>query len=274
MTNTLAQLHALASAVMETNHPGAVEAHQKAGRVHEKFAADPSRIAQDLALSREAEHLLNAVYCATEGQPGAPLTAAERLLVAAIIASRANGEGLPIPGDPDGPYRPELAEAFREGARGLLHCNLGDKIEVRAGAPVEEYTQGDGGALVQCWLLVGDDDRPTMPGEGLYQVSFTAEGIDVTAAGEEQAERYAEGDARQFRKDWNYVAEVAGPDDGDRDAAAEEANDADLEVMVTRRGTEGVESVWTFSARFELDVWATSAEEAQRLARDILRGEG
>lgn len=62
----------------------------------------------------------------------------------------------------DGPYRPELAEAFRQGARDLCNCNLGDKIDVAADAPVEE---GEGGAWVTVRMLVSDGERADIPGD-------------------------------------------------------------------------------------------------------------
>lgn len=58
----------------------------------------------------------------------------------------------------NGPYRPELAEAFRQGARELqLDC-----LDIRAGALVEE---GEGGAYVHCRVYVRDSQRLPMPGE-------------------------------------------------------------------------------------------------------------
>lgn len=63
------------------------------------------------------------------------------------------------------PYRPELVEAFRLGARGFLHtlAPLQDKIEVRDDATVREC-DGDG-VLVECWLYLHDTERPLMPAE-------------------------------------------------------------------------------------------------------------
>lgn len=63
---------------------------------------------------------------------------------------------------PDGPYRPELAEAFRTGARELCNCDLGDRIHVDADARVEE---GEGGAQVHCVLFVSDAERTALAGE-------------------------------------------------------------------------------------------------------------
>jgi hypothetical protein len=63
----------------------------------------------------------------------------------------------------DGPYSPELAEAFRSGARQMGDEALSDKIEVPADAVVREC-EGDG-ALVQCWLYVHDIERAALPGE-------------------------------------------------------------------------------------------------------------
>lgn len=64
---------------------------------------------------------------------------------------------------PDSPYRPELAEAFRRGARKIAADALDGKLEVRDGALVAE-TDGDG-VLVQCWLYVHDMERAPMLGE-------------------------------------------------------------------------------------------------------------
>jgi hypothetical protein len=61
-------------------------------------------------------------------------------------------------GSPDGPYRPELAEAFRQGARELQI----DRLDIAAGATVEE---GEGGAFVACRVYVSDSERLPMPGE-------------------------------------------------------------------------------------------------------------
>lgn len=69
---------------------------------------------------------------------------------------------LPKP-DPDGPYRPALAQAFREGARDLLQCNLGDKIDLPDRAQIEEGP--DGGVYVHVRLFVSDSERQHMPGE-------------------------------------------------------------------------------------------------------------
>lgn len=64
----------------------------------------------------------------------------------------------------DGPYRPELAQAFREGARDLLQCNLGDQIDLPEGALLQEGP--DGGAYVHVRLFVSDGQRLPLPGEG------------------------------------------------------------------------------------------------------------
>lgn len=58
----------------------------------------------------------------------------------------------------DGPYRPELAEAFRQGARELQI----DRLDVPPGATVEE---GEGGVFVHCRVYVSDSERLPMPGE-------------------------------------------------------------------------------------------------------------
>lgn len=56
----------------------------------------------------------------------------------------------------DGPYRPHLAEAFREGAR-----DIGlDRLNVDAGAQVEE---SEGGAIVHCTVFVSDAERGSIP---------------------------------------------------------------------------------------------------------------
>lgn len=63
----------------------------------------------------------------------------------------------------DGPYRPALAEAFRQGARELQI----DRLDIPAGAQVDE---GEGGAFVHCRVYVGDEERlniaedPVFPG--------------------------------------------------------------------------------------------------------------
>lgn len=61
----------------------------------------------------------------------------------------------------DGPYRPELAEAFRQGARELqLDC-----LDIPADALVEEGEDGEDGAYVHCRVYVSDRQRLPMPGE-------------------------------------------------------------------------------------------------------------
>lgn len=56
----------------------------------------------------------------------------------------------------DGPYRPHLAEAFREGARELQI----DRLHVDRDARIEE---GEGGAIVHCTVFVSDSERMPIP---------------------------------------------------------------------------------------------------------------
>jgi hypothetical protein len=60
------------------------------------------------------------------------------------------------------PYSPELAEAFRQGARELQI----DRLDVAPDAIVEE---GEGGAYVRCRVYVSDAERLPMPGEEIEQ---------------------------------------------------------------------------------------------------------
>lgn len=64
---------------------------------------------------------------------------------------------------PDGPYRPELAAAFREGARILLdNIGAGERVSVLKDALIEE---DEGGVIVHCLIFVSDAERPLMKGE-------------------------------------------------------------------------------------------------------------
>lgn len=74
------------------------------------------------------------------------------------IAALLNGETA----RPDGPYRPELAEAFRQGARDLLPSTNDDRIHVAKDALIEE---SDGGCIVHCTMFVSDAERSAMPNE-------------------------------------------------------------------------------------------------------------
>ncbi len=64
----------------------------------------------------------------------------------------------------NGPYSPALAEAFRQGARDLFPTDF-ERVCVEAGARVEEYEEGDGGAVVHCLIYVSDGERALMPDE-------------------------------------------------------------------------------------------------------------
>ncbi|MBB4837267.1 hypothetical protein HNP52_000318 [Sphingomonas kyeonggiensis] len=80
------------------------------------------------------------------------------------LATRPATDAAPMSAAPaNGSYGPELAEAFRQGARKLAAEGLDDKLEVRDGAQVIE-TDGDG-VLVQCWLYVHDMERGPILGE-------------------------------------------------------------------------------------------------------------
>lgn len=80
------------------------------------------------------------------------------------LVTRPVADAEPVTAVPsEGAYGPELAEAFRQGARRLAAEGLDDKLEVRDGAQVIE-TDGDG-VLVQCWLYVHDMERGPILGE-------------------------------------------------------------------------------------------------------------
>lgn len=70
----------------------------------------------------------------------------------------------PEPALHNGPYSPELAEAFRLGARELCNSEIGDKIDVPADAAVEECP-GGGGVYVTVRLFVSDAERSALAGE-------------------------------------------------------------------------------------------------------------
>jgi hypothetical protein len=122
-----------------------------------------------------AERTISGTLAARGYQPGSctdgwsPEVAAEvatramlRRAIAAATGAPASDASTPIPATRDGPYSPELAEAFRQGARELLNCNLGDRINVDTDARVEEYEPGDGGAIVHCTIYVGDGERAAL----------------------------------------------------------------------------------------------------------------
>lgn len=90
MTKTLAELEQLATDCMESSNPGTVDRHKRAG--DEARAAENCEHANARGFYRdsEARELLAAVELE---EP--ELTTAERLLVAAMIAARANGEEFP-----------------------------------------------------------------------------------------------------------------------------------------------------------------------------------
>lgn len=83
-------------------------------------------------------------------------------LIKWLTERRVGAKAQPI--NPDGLYRSALAEAFREGARDLCNCDLGEKIDVPANALVEE-AQGLDGVWVHVRMFVSDEDRPEYPGE-------------------------------------------------------------------------------------------------------------
>jgi hypothetical protein len=62
----------------------------------------------------------------------------------------------------DGPYRAELANAFREAARELCNSETGDRIDVADDALIEE---GEGGVIVHCTMFVSDSERKLLAGE-------------------------------------------------------------------------------------------------------------
>ena len=106
----------------------------------------------------------------------------------------------------------------------------------------------------------------------LYLVSLTAEGIQVTAEGDDQAERYARADARQFRADWDFQQADAELVTEAGEEPAEDADDASLEVSLTEAADDS-DDVWTFSATFELNVEAESTDHAIASAKALLKGQ-
>lgn len=89
-----------------------------------------------------AEEAIAAATSAPTGEPAAPTACAQ-----------------------DGPYSPELAQAFRTAAAELCNSDTGDRILIEEGARVEEMTDGDGGVFVHCKIYVSDRDRALLAGE-------------------------------------------------------------------------------------------------------------
>lgn len=88
---------------------------------------------------------------------GGPVATSERI-AATEDALGFQPEAAPRSSRADGPYRPELAEAFRQGARELQI----DALDIAPGAVVEP---AEGGAFVTCRVYVSDAQRLPMPGE-------------------------------------------------------------------------------------------------------------
>ena len=67
--------------------------------------------------------------------------------------------------NPNGPYSPALADAFRAGARTLIEAqsNLAGSLEIAPDAKVEEGP--DGGVWVTARIFVSDADRAALAGE-------------------------------------------------------------------------------------------------------------
>jgi hypothetical protein len=99
MTKTFSELQALATACMDDQSPAVVSYHRNAGD-NARRAADPTRCSPGSpaqAWARDAE--ASALITAATLSHGQQLTTAELLLVAAIIASRGNGEELLAPSE-------------------------------------------------------------------------------------------------------------------------------------------------------------------------------
>lgn len=109
----------------------------------------------------------------------------------------------------DGPYRPPLAEAFRQGARELQI----DRLDIPDEALVEE---GEGGAFVHCRVYVSDNERLLMDGEEAPASTFTVTGrplfeIQCVAANkEEAAKRWHEAMGQIANMDEASMLDVAG----------------------------------------------------------------
>jgi hypothetical protein len=91
MTKTLAELEQLATDCMESNSPGTVDRHKRAAQEARAAAACEYDNARGFYRDAEARELLMAVELERP-----ELTTAERLLVAAMIAARADGEELEL----------------------------------------------------------------------------------------------------------------------------------------------------------------------------------
>jgi hypothetical protein len=105
-----------------------------------------------------------------------------------------------------------------------------------------------------------------------FRVTIRAEGIQVTATGEEQAERYAMDDAREFLAANRYTVESVEPADDDPDDVHNVP--ADVRVEITAAGPARGEGLWTFAALVTVTVASRSEAEAPDSAAFALELEG
>lgn len=117
-----------------------------------------------------------------------------------------------------------------------------------------------------CGREIGDghDSDCTAP---RWCVTLAAEGVQVTASSERQAERYAEGDLNDSKLGpWNVSAVVeSGEETEDEDEGA------DWEVELQGSEPDGGETLWTFTGTASLVIIAEDADAALARALELSR---
>jgi hypothetical protein len=289
----LIELHTIAGEVMETTHTAATDWHRVAASSAEAATADSTVAA--IHHRKEAEALLGAVQAHRHFSGEEPLSAAEGLLVAGIIAARAAGDlsgpgelrGQPAPGEETAP-----APVF---ARMQSYCaDAPSRVVGESDWNDQESAHEDGKRIEQseaadimrgvlaaigldapagvaicsgCSREVGDGHDSDCTA-ARWWLRICAPSIQVTAAGQSQAERYALSDLGDSTLEWNVHVAEAGPSD-----AHEEEHTGDWELEEVEAGTPGEESLWTFNGVRELIVIAESEAEAERRAVAMLAAE-
>lgn len=110
--------------------------------------------------------------------------------------------------------------------------------------------RADGPFVLNCFTLA--------EGMPVFAVRLKAEGIQVTATGNIQAERRALDDARQFIRDWAYSVEQVEVASGEPD----DADDLSFSLECKHEGPQRGEGLWTYTVYLDLIVAAARAEEA------------
>lgn len=121
------------------------------------------QIAREVTVLANAELILNTLHeLAAALAMSRPITAhGEASQMNALLAFQRVQKLFKVtPAAHDGPYSPELAAAFREGARDLV--DDGDRVCI---ADTDKVEESEGGAIVHCTIYVSDSERAAMPGE-------------------------------------------------------------------------------------------------------------